>query len=509
MSKEMADDYLKQLQLAEEEIKGYATEYGLDFFKTIFEVVDFDQMNELASLGGFPNRYPHWRFGMEYEQMRKSYSYGLHRIYEMVINNDPSYAYLMRSNKLVDQKLVMAHVYAHVDFFKHNQWFAHTNRHMIDKMANHATRVRRYMEKIGSEEVEDFIDTCLSLENLIDYHAPFIARKPPAENDDGEETRPRVYKMKSKSYLDSYVNPKDFIERQKLEHLEKIRKSSVFPAVPEGDVLQFLIEYAPLKRWQQDVLSIIREEAYYFAPQGQTKIMNEGWATYWHSRMMTERIMTDADLIDYADHHSGTVSAQPGRLNPYKLGVELFRNIKERWDRGQFGKEFSECDDYETRRNWDMKLGLGKEKIFEIRRFHNDVTFIDSYLTEDFARDNMMFTYEYNRRDKSYRIDSREFAKIKKKLLASLTNLGQPSVSIQNANHGNRGELYLIHSFEGVELHYDYARDTLKSLFKIWTRPTMIETFFGGNQVLLKFDGSEFKQIKIGETKQEEEVEKA
>ena len=97
-------------------------------------------------------------------------AYGLHRIYEMVINNDPSYAYLLASNKLVDQKLVMAHVYAHCDFFKNNVWFQHTNRKMMDQMANHGTRIRRMVDRFGHERVEAFLDACLSLENLIDKH---------------------------------------------------------------------------------------------------------------------------------------------------------------------------------------------------------------------------------------------------------------------------------------------------------------------------------------------------
>src|SRR3990167_7856179 len=119
-----------------DKIREIAKGYGLDFFEVFFEVLDWKQLNVVASYGGFPNRYPHWRFGMEYEQISKSYSYGLTKIYEIVINNDPSYAYLLHSNTLTDQKLVMAHVYAHSDFFKNNFYFSHTNRKMMDEMGN-------------------------------------------------------------------------------------------------------------------------------------------------------------------------------------------------------------------------------------------------------------------------------------------------------------------------------------------------------------------------------------
>jgi len=150
--------------------------YGLDFFETIFEMCTYEEINMIASYGGFPTRYPHWRFGMEYLQMQTSYEYGLSKIYEMVINTNPSYAYLMDCNLMVDQKLVMGHVFAHVDFFKNNLWFRHTNRRMLDQMANHATVVRTHMDKEGVGRVEQFIDLVLSIDNLIDPHLPHIRR---------------------------------------------------------------------------------------------------------------------------------------------------------------------------------------------------------------------------------------------------------------------------------------------------------------------------------------------
>src|ERR1700748_3487728 len=125
------------LRAEQDRIAKLAAGMGLDFFPTVFEILTYDQMNEIAAYGGFPNRYPHWRFGMEYEQLSKGYEYGLSKIYEMVINNDPCYAYLLEANAEVDQKIVMAHVYGHCDFFKNNYMFAHTNRKMMDVMANH------------------------------------------------------------------------------------------------------------------------------------------------------------------------------------------------------------------------------------------------------------------------------------------------------------------------------------------------------------------------------------
>ena len=191
------------LKLLKYEIEEYAREFGLDFFDVIFEVIDYDKINEFASYGGFPSRYPYWRFGMEYEQLSKGYAYGLQKIYEMVINTDPCYAYLMRSNDIVDQKLVMAHVYAHCDFFKNNMWFSKTNRKMMDEMANHGTRVRKHMDCFGIEAVEDFIDTCLSLEDLIDPYAPFIRREQEVSGSRGDNTHEMeegaVHRLKAKT----------------------------------------------------------------------------------------------------------------------------------------------------------------------------------------------------------------------------------------------------------------------------------------------------------------------
>ena len=491
---------LRELQV---EIEGYARDYGLDFYETIFEVLDYDELSEIAALGGFPTRYPHWRFGMEYEQLSKGYRYGLQKIYEMVINNDPCYAYLLRCNMRVDQKLVMAHVYGHNDFFKNNHWFSMTNRKMMDETANHGNRIRSYMERFGEEVVEDFIDSCLSLENLIDIHSLFIKRRDTPnrynferkdDNDNG------IHKFQSKDYMDSYVNPPEFLKEQAKKKEAEEKKSRQFPENPERDVLLFLLENAPLNVWQRDVLDIVRQESYYFTPQGQTKIMNEGWASYWHSTMMTTRIIDSSELVDYADHHSGTMATSPGRLNPYKLGIELFRDIEERWNKGQFGAEYDACESSEERRRWDKELGLGRRKIFEVRKIHNDITFVDTFLTPEFCKRHKMFSFKHNDSHETYEIESREFAKIKERLLFGLTNFGQPIIRVTEGNYRNRSEMYLKHEHFGVDLKLDHAQDTLRHLNRLWTRPVHLETVVDGRSTLLSFDGTDHTIRPLGAT---------
>jgi stage V sporulation protein R len=427
----------------------------------------------------------------------------------MVINNNPSYAYLLEGNSLVDQKLVMAHVYGHNDFFKNNLYFGHTSRKMMDETANHGNRIRAYMERFGEEVVEDFIDSCLSLENLIDIHSPFIKRRDDRNrydfNPDGREDADSVAKFQSKDYMESFVNPPAVLKEEAKQKEAERQKAKQFPEQPERDVLLFLLEHAPLQPWQRDVLSIIREETYYFTPQGQTKIMNEGWASYWHSTIMTTRTLKPSELVDYADHHSGTMATQPGRLNPYKLGIELFRDIEERWDKGQFGPEYDDCDNYEERRRWDKQLGLGRQKIFEVRRIHNDVTFVDTFLTPDFCRRHQLFSFKHNDQNETYEIESREFKRIKERLLFGLTNFGQPIIRVKDGNYRNRSELYLHHDHFGIDLKLDHAQDTLRHLNRLWTRPVHIETCVDGRPTLLSFDGSDHTIRPLGGSSHEPE----
>ena len=483
-----------ELVTIQEKMREHAADYGLDFFPTIFELVEADELNSIAAYGGFPTRYPHWRFGMEFERLAKGYSYGLQKIYELVINNDPCYAYLLASNEMTDHKLVMAHVYGHCDFFKNNEWFRHTNRKMIDEMANHGNRIRRYMDRFGVTVVENFIDCCLSIEELIDPHSPFIQRAHTqakyqfrANTDEGEEIQSR--RFHAKSYMDAFINPPHALEAELNQRRQTQLQTDSFPSEPMRDVMLFVLEHAPLKAWQLDVLSIIRDEAYYFAPQGMTKIMNEGWATYWHSTIMTRHGIEANDLICYADHCSGTLASSPNRLNPYKLGVELFRDIEDRWNRGCFGAAYDRCDDRRTKETWDRRTGLGRDKIFEVRRVHNDITFVDEFLTLDFCKRHHMFQFGYNDYSGDYEIESREFDAVKQQLLFNLTNHGRPLIYVREGNYKNRGELLLEHRFQGVELKSSYAEDTLKNLYTLWKRPVHLETILDEQRTMISHDG--------------------
>lgn len=491
-----------RLRKMEKAVKQKARDFGLDFWEIIFERLDSADLNEVAAFGGFPTRYPHWKFGMDYDQLAKGYIYGASKIYELVINNDPCYAYLMAQNTDLDQKLVMAHVCGHADFFKNNAWFKHTNRRMVDQMANNAAKIRKIVDRHGEEKVENFIDRCLSLDNLIDIYSPFIKRKT-EDKKDGEvdELKAREElskrKLKASDYMDAYINPPEFLAAQSKKIEKEIEKQVKFPVEPERDVLAFLLDHAKLKPWQRTILEIIREEAYYFAPQGMTKICNEGWASFAHTNLLTQHgLLEDDELIDYADRHSGT-TASNGGLNPYKIGLELFRDIEDRWNKGKFGKEWEECEDMKLKKNWDRQLGLGRQKIFEVRKIYNDISFIDEFLTEDFCKEHKLFVYDYNPQSGEYVISSRKFSDIKNKFLQSLTNFGQPVIYIEDANYKNRGELYLKHKHEGVDIHVDWAVEALKNIHHIWNRPVHIETKIEGKDMIFSYDGKQESEERL------------
>ena len=480
-----------ELARLRDEIHQYAVDYGLDFYPVIFEICNYDTVCILAANDGFPTRYPHWRFGMAYDQLSKGNTYGFQKIYELVINTDPCYAYLLSSNRYVDQKLVMAHVYGHADFFKNNAWFSGTNRKMMNLMANYGTKIRRYIEKYGENRVENFIDTVLSFENLIDVDTIFEKERSFFSTDQKEveivDSRSQILKSFMRSNIDKnkIKNKKSETPLDKID--EKIKGSK--------DIMKFLIEHAPIEDWEADIIGMLREEAYYFLPQRMTKIMNEGWASYWHSKILTQKALRSSEIIDFADIHAGVMAMNAQNINPYKIGIELMRDIEYRWDTGKFGEDYFRCENMQDKEGWNRESNLGRKKIFEVRKTHNDVTFIDEFFTQDFCERMQIFTYEYNPQTGRQEIKSKDFLEIKKKLLNQLTNFGSPIIKVESANFKNRGELLLKHIHQGIDLDVTYATDTMTHLYKVWKRPVSIRTIYQEKETIYTFDGEEFKEV--------------
>lgn len=355
------------------------------------------------------------------------------------------------------------------------------------------------MEKHGHNNVEAFIDQVLSIENLIDVHHLFEKVNSSARNeDDGQEGNDDERSMALKSYMrskaktDAKNNVDIDIKKEDEAQLAILTKDI---KLPERDIMKFLMDYAPLHEWQTDILGILREEAYYFLPQRMTKIMNEGWASYWHEKIMTERAVTANELIDFADHHAGVLVMSPKQINPYKVGIELLKDVEYRWDTGRFGKDYEECENMVERAKWDTKVGKGRDKIFEIRASHNDISFIDEFLTPEFCNRQQIFTYKFNPRTGRNEVDSRDFAAIKQNMLSSLTNFGSPVIEIEDANFANRGELLLAHRHQGVDLDMRFAQETMKNIHGLWKRPVNLVTKYDGKEVTFCFDGEELKPL--------------
>ncbi len=288
----MAEDKdVEELINAEEQIIEISRRFGLDPFPVFFELVTSYKMYEDAAYG-LPARFNHWTRGKAFYRMKTQYDYGLSKIYEVIFNTNPAVAYLMEQNDLLQNKVVIAHVMGHSDFFKNNAYFQHTSRRMIDKVGIHADRIRKYEFDHGEQEVERFLDAVLSIEEHIDPNA--FSRRRPDKKEESAKAGPGPYD-------DLWGLEKSADDEEEEEEEDYFGKPRKFPPEPEKDVLRFLAEHAPdLEDWQRDIIMIVREEMLYFLPQMQTKVLNEGWACLVGSSL----VLTERGLMPYASLHS-------------------------------------------------------------------------------------------------------------------------------------------------------------------------------------------------------------
>lgn len=450
-----------------------AHKFGLDPFPTHFELVPASIMYEFASYG-LPGRFSHWTYGKAYYRQKMQYDFGLSKIYEMVVNTNPSYAFLMEMNDLLQNTFVAAHVFGHTDFFKNNAYFQHTSRRMIDKASVHADRIAKYEFDHGREEVERFLDAALSIQEHVDYNL-FIQGDDHLAKDESPRTVPS-------SEFDDLWDLDSRARRAEEEHEARPGKPPKLPEKPEKDVLLFLIQHAPhLQPWQRDILEIVRSEMLYFIPQMQTKIMNEGWACIWHSRIMRELgekgVIKDPEIVEFAQLHSSVLSPSRTSLNPYYLGFKMFEDIEQRWDNPT----------QEERNLLGRKPGQGKEKIFEVRELDNDVSFLRNYLTEDLIRE--LDLYLYKKEGDEWVIVEKNWEKVRDTIVANMTNFGNPYLVVDDGDYRGNRELYIKHLYEGQELDLLYAEKTLQHVYTLWERTVHLETVFDGKRILLTYDG--------------------
>ena len=471
----MSELDLKKLDSADRLIREIGMEFGLDFLEQEFEVVPARKMIEILAYR-LPVNYSHWSFGRDYEIERTRYEHGFSVPYEVVFNSDPARAYLMETNPLPIQVLVMAHVYAHNDFLKNNRHFQITRRDMISSASEAARRFRRYEEDYGRGPVEKLIDAGMAIEWNIDPDE-LIRTETEAE------ARERLYGWSGKLPVAGGFD--DLLPRKRSLSTEEKRMLRLkTPPEPTMDILKYVIENSPVlsSEWRKDVLSAIRGQALYFLPYRRTKIMNEGWATFWHEKIMnrlfSEGFLSAEEHGYYNLYNARVKSHNPRTINPYLLGSALFRNIEMRWNTGRFGAEYESCTDAGQRKNWDLHLQKGRDKIMEVRRTHMDWFFIDEFLNRDVVDELQLYVYRES--DQGSHVDLKvsetDWKKIKQLMVQSLMNGGIPRILVMDGNYRNSSQLYLKHEFEGMPLDDEYCRKTLEHIYFLWGRTAYLET---------------------------------
>jgi len=460
----MADYAISDLEYWDARIREKALEFGLDCYPQEFEICDHNDMLGYMAYSGMPSHYPHWSYGKAYEKLKTLYDHGVSGLpYEMVINSSPAIGYLMRDNTLCLQILTIAHVYGHNDFFKNNFNFKQTRAvYTVETFKAHAHRVRSYVEdpSIGIDKTESILDAAHALS--LQMRRNRAVRK---LSDDQERQR-------QLEQAQPRPDPFAAIHKAAVYTAPDLKKT---PAAPEEDLLLFIRDHNPyLAEWERDLLTIAHEEACYFLPQIETKIMNEGWASYWH-REIVNALELPSDLhMEFLVRHNQVVRPHPGGLNPYHVGLKV-------WDEIKRSHEASSPD-------------AGTAALFSVREIDRDVSFLRRFLSEDVTRDLDLFQYEEKGEDLVVTkvADKEQWREVKDSLLRSVGTGSIPVIKIVDADRSGTRALYLEHEHEGRDLLLEYAEKTLAHLHRLWGRDVFIETKVNGKPAVLCFGESGF-----------------
>jgi stage V sporulation protein R len=403
-----------------------------------------------------PVRFTHWSFGKAFYRMKIQYDLNLSRIYELVINTNPAYAFLLEGNRLTQNKLVIGHVYAHVDFFKNNRYFSRTPKDMVERMATHAEKIRDYELQYGREWVERTLDAVLAIQEHVDYRShigPIIKMR----------NAPKIIKEQGK--VNSQIKTRK--KRASLPYEDLwgdllVDECNSLPQPEYEDLLLYIMKFAPgLEEWQRDIVSIVREESLYFYPQIETKIINEGWATFWHARIMHELDLTDAESLEFALMHSQVVQPSRMGLNPYYLGVKIWEYL--------------------------TKVKSHNE-LFEIRETENDLSFIRNHLTRELVEELNLFNFR--KVGAHWQVTENEWEKVRDNLVQQLINGGHPRIVVLEGDYEGKGGLYLKHRHEGIDLDIVYLEKTIALVQFLWGKAVALETVVDTKKVIYEsFNG--------------------
>ena len=431
-------------------IEKKATEFGLKFYPQEFEIIGFNEMLGYEAYLGIPSRYPHWSYGKAYDKNKTLYSLNMTGLpYEMVINSDPCLAYLMRENTLLLQILTMAHVYGHNDFFANNRLFVEGTKakNVLEMFKLDAEIIRGYINdpNIGYEKVEKILDAA----HAIRYQIPrVIGMKELSDNEIRESLISDYnYKKENKGIL-------DVDEEIPFPDVSKI------PLEPTDDVIGFIIKYSSLEEWEKNILRIVKRETEYFIPQIETKIMNEGWASFWHYNILKSLKLDDELHLEFLKRHNDVVAPILGGMNPYYIGFKVFQDIDKRY---------------------------GREKLFEVRRTERDSSFLRRYLTRELCEELNLF--QYTKKSFDYVVkevpDDEGWTEIRNYLADTCGVESIPYIKVTNFNRRDLS-LTLEHCFDGRELELSYAKETLKYVQDLW-----------GHKVILLSKNKDGKDIEL------------
>jgi stage V sporulation protein R len=439
-------------------IEALAVSRGLSYYPVEFEHVPDSFMMEIA-IYGLPVRMPHWSFGLRYMHQLLQHRMGHSRIFEVMFPGNPARAYLSQSNGLAANLLVVAHVLGHADFAHNNALFrlsqAQVGDHIVEQAASHARRIADAIEKYGQQRVEALLDAALALEQHIDIDKPLRRERYP------EFHEPRVVPSdgftRRFAALDGLATPPDSYANR--------RERVAVPPHPERDLLWFLANYAPeLEGWERDILLAVREESFYFYPVFACQIMNEGWASYWHARLMREADFLPGELyVDAIKCHCDVVRPIAGgqdvalRINPYHLGFSLWESIIEE---------------------------RGIEAARRIVREDDDFGFIRNHLTAERAAELDLFRYETGP-DGRPRVAQRDLAALHEAVLAPKYNFGAPRVAATEVRPDGALRIEHDHATDGRGLDEERARRVLNYLRVIWRRPIEVHTVDGSGAALV------------------------
>jgi len=426
----MSMDFLAKLEEWDERIVALAKSHNLDWYPIIYETCDYYEMIGNMAYHGMPTHYRHWSFGKSFERTHAMYNAGLEGLpYELIINSNPSLAYLMEENPFYLQVLIMCHCVGHSDFFKNNITFANTSAdNVLLRMRNAKRFVDNLIEdpSIGVEKVERILDAAHAISLQVPRrHTRYVSQK--------EQKKELVLDIKRGAF-----------DGKEIPNPRKI------PVSPEPNILAFLAECSGnLEDWERELLQFALEDAEYFMPQIRTKIMNEGWASYWHYRMMHELNLPDSMHIPFLKMHNEVVRPHLGSINPYHLGFYLFQRIEERH---------------------------GLEECFIARESLNDESFIRQYLTEEDCVDLNLFSFGLDKKD--FVIDdvsdNEGWRSVKQNLIKQVSANNIPSIVVEGVDEANI--LTLKHEHDGRDLELEYAESVVDHITTIWGDVVRLET---------------------------------